>query len=317
MNRSREIKSGILAIAAILLFIFGYNFLKGSNLLNSKRIYYVLYENVDGLAPSAPVTINGLQVGRVEQINFANDQGGLVVTFSVDSDFQFSKESMVEIYSSGFISGNNLGIKPKYDINNIAVSGDTLTGTITKGMLDGLMDTFSPLEGSIRLTLARLDTVLYDIDDILNDETRNDLKSAIASLDATMASVKGITANTKSLLADNRESLDRTIQNLDTTTANFARISDSLAQIETAKIAADLQAVVDDFKQITTRIESGEGTVGKLLYDEALYDNLAGASKELEELLADFKENPKRYVHFSVFGKKAQPYEAEPQNPPE
>ena len=184
-------------------------------------------------------------------------------------------------------------------------------------MLDGLMDTFSPLEGSIRLTLARLDTVLYDIDDILNEETRNDLKSAIASLDATMASVKGITANTNSLLAENRESLDRTIQNLDTTTANFARISDSLAQIETAKIAADLQAVVDDFKQITTRIENGEGTVGKLLYDETLYDNLAGASKELEELLADFKENPKRYVHFSVFGKKAQPYEAEPQNPPE
>ena len=318
MNRSREIKSGILAIAAILLFIFGYNFLKGSNLLDSKRVFYVLYDSVEGLAPSAPVTINGLQVGRVEKIDFADQQGGLVVAFSVDSDFQFSKESIVEIYSSGFISGNNLGIKPEYDQNNLAVNGDTLKGVVSKGMLDGLMDTFTPLEGSIRMTLARLDTVLYDINDILNEETRKDLQSAIANLDATMISVKGITASANSMLNDNRESLDRTMKNLDTTTANFAAISDSLAQIETARIAADLQAVVDDFKQITSRLEEGEGTVGKLLYDDALYNNLTGASRELELLLEDFRENPKRYVHFSVFGKKAKPYEgSENQNPPE
>lgn len=297
-----------MAVLAILLFIFGYNFLKGSNLLNSKRIYYVKYDNVEGLAPAAPVTINGLQVGKVEQIGFADNKGGLLVTFSVDSDFQFSRKSTVEIYSAGFIGGNNLGIVPEYDQNDTAVSGDTLNGTIQKGMLDGLVDTFEPLESSIRVTLARLDTVLYDINDVLDEKARNDLKEAIANLNKTMKSVNGITANVNGLMADNRESLDRTIANLDTTATNFARLSDSLAQIETSRMMADMEAAIGNFKSITDRMERGEGSVGKLLYDEELYDNLTGASLQLEQLLEDFKENPKRYVHFSVFGKKAEKY---------
>jgi phospholipid/cholesterol/gamma-HCH transport system substrate-binding protein len=299
---------------AILLFIFGYNFLKGSNLLNSKRIYYVKYDNVEGLAPSAPVTINGLQVGKVEQIGFADNKGGLVVTFSVDSDFQFSRKSIVQIYSSGFIGGNNLGIIPEYDQADTAVSGDTLTGVVEKGMLDGLVDTFEPLEASIKVTLARLDTVLQDIDEVLDEQAKADLKSAISNLDQTMRSVNGITDNMNQMMATNRVALERTLANLDTTTANFAKVSDSLAKIETTRMVADLEAAIGSFRAITDRMEKGEGSIGKLLYDEQLYDNLAGASFQLEQLLEDFKENPKRYVHFSVFGKKAQPY-IEEENP--
>ena len=299
---------------AILLFIFGYNFLKGSNLLNSKRIYYVKYDNVEGLAPSAPVTINGLQVGKVEQIGFADNKGGLVVTFSVDSDFQFSRKSIVQIYSSGFIGGNNLGIIPEYDQADTAVSGDTLTGVVEKGMLDGLVDTFEPLEASIKVTLARLDTVLQDIDEVLDEQAKADLKSAISNLDQTMRSVNGITDNMNQMMATNRVTLERTLANLDTTTANFAKVSESLAKIETTRMVADLEAAICSFRAITDRMEKGEGSIGKLLYDEQLYDNLAGASFQLEQLLEDFKENPKRYVHFSVFGKKAQPY-IEEENP--
>lgn len=309
MKLSREVKSGILGIGAILLFIFGYNFLKGSNLLNSERIFFVKYDNVEGLAPSAPVTINGLQVGKVESIGFANTNGKLVVKFSVDSDFQFSRNSVVQIYSSGFIGGNNLGIVPEYDANNLAKSRDTLRGEVKKGMLDGLADTFEPLEASIRSTLIKLDTVLLGVSDVLDTDTRNNLKTSIANLNTTIRSFRDASANVNSLLTDNKDKLDRTFTNLDTTTENFAQLSDSLAQLEVGKMTKELEQVIGKFNDITTRIESGEGSVGKLLKDEALYDNLAGASEQLEALLEDMKLNPKRYVHFSLFGKRQKQYE--------
>ena len=112
-----------------------------------------------------------------------------------------------------------------------------------------------------------------------------------------------------SLLADNKDKLSNTFTNLDTTTENFAKFSDSLAQIETGKMMKDLQATIGKFNEITQKIDNGEGSVGKLLNDEKLYDNLAGASKQLEQLLEDMKLNPKRYVHFSLFGKRPKPYE--------
>jgi phospholipid/cholesterol/gamma-HCH transport system substrate-binding protein len=148
----------------------------------------------------------------------------------------------------------------------------------------------------------------------LDEQAKADLKSAISNLDQTMRSVNGITDNMNQMMATNRVTLERTLANLDTTTANFAKVSDSLAKIETTRMVADLEAAIGSFRAITDRMEKGEGSIGKLLYDEQLYDNLAGASFQLEQLLEDFKENPKRYVHFSVFGKKAQPY-IEEENP--
>lgn len=314
MKLSKEIKTGILAIGAILLLIFGYSFLKGTNLFENHREFFVKYQNVEGLAIAAPVTINGLTVGKVQNISFANEKGILVVKFSVEKDFDFSKNSIVRIYSTGLIGGKSLGIFPQYDAANIAKSGDTLVGDIEDGMLTAVTKALGPLEKKVGNTLATVDTLLHNVNDIVDENTRENLKEAIINLNKTLTSFSGVSENLNHILATNTGKLDNTFTNLDKTADNLGRLTDSLAQLETGKLVADLQNVVDKMNGIVSGVNNGEGSIGKLLKDDKLYENLEGASRQLEQLLQDVKLNPKRYVHISVFGKKGKEYEA-PDNP--
>ncbi len=314
MKLTREVKTGILAIGIIFLFIFGYNFLKGTNIFSSSRTFYAKYDNVEGLAKSAPVTINGLKVGKIQNINFANKDGLLVVEFTVENDFEFSKNSMVRIYSSSLIGGKSLSIIPEYDSNNLAVDRDTLKGDVEKGMLDAVSETLLPLERKLEATLGTVDTLLVGFTDIIDEKTRDNLKITIANLSATSNEFKGISKSVNKLLANNNEKLDRTFTNLDITTENFAKLSDSLAKIETGKMVADIENVTSQLNDIITRMNNGDGSLGKLLNDEAMYNNLEGASRQLEQLLQDMKLNPKRYVHFSLFGRKNREYDP-PEDP--
>ncbi len=309
MKLSKELKTGILAVVIILVIIFGYNYLKGTNLLDNQNVFFVKYHSVEGLSESAPVTINGLQVGKVQSIDFANNKGDLVVAFSVDRDFSFSKKSIVRIYSSGFIGGNNLGIFPEYDPNNSAMPGDTLRGEIQQGIIDQVTGKLAPLEAKIESTLTSLDTLLIGINEVLDNESKANLKKTISNLSHTMAEFRGASSSINSLLRDNKGKLNNVIANLDTTSENFAKLSDSLAQIEVGKMVRNLEDITSRFNNIVAQMENGEGSIGKLLKDEQLYDNLSGASYQLEKLLEDMKLNPKRYVHFSLFGKRAKPYE--------
>jgi phospholipid/cholesterol/gamma-HCH transport system substrate-binding protein len=315
LRLSKEVKTGILAIGSILLLIFGYSFLKGTNLLDKNREFYVKYDNVEGLAQAAPVTINGLTVGKVQNITFANSKGGLVVKFTVEKDFDFSKNSIVRIYSTGLIGGKSLGIYPQYD-QNIAKSGDTLRGDIEDGMLTAVTKALGPLERKVNNTLATVDTLLFNVNAIVDEETRRNLKDAIINLNTTLNSFAGVSENLNKVLVNNSSKLDNTFTNLDKTTSNLSRLTDSLAQLETGKLVTDLQSVVDKMDKIVSGVNNGEGSMGKLLKDDKLYQNLEGASKQLEQLLQDVKLNPKRYVHISVFGKKNKEYET-PANPDE
>jgi len=313
LKLSKEVKTGILAIGAILLLIFGYSFLKGTNLLEKHREFYVKYDNVEGLAQSAPVTINGLTVGKVQNITFANSKGGLVVKFTVEKDFDFSKNSIVRIYSSGLIGGKNLGIFPKYD-EYVAKSGDTLKGDVEDGMLTAVTKALGPLERKVNNTLATVDTLLLNVNAIVDENTRNNLQEAIVNLNTTLNSFAGVSEKLNRVLGNNTGKLDNTFTNLDRTANNLSQLTDSLSQLETGKLVRDLQDMVDRMDKIVAGIDNGEGSVGKLLNDDKLYENLEGASRQLEQLLQDVKLNPKRYVHISVFGRKNKEYE-QPDNP--
>jgi len=312
LRLSREVKTGILAIGAILLFIFGYSYLKGTNLLEKNRTFFVKYENVEGLAKSAPVTINGLKVGKVQTIDFGNEAGNLVVEFTVEREFDFSKNSLVRIYSSGLIGGKSLGIFPVYDQASIAQSGDTLSGEIQMGMLDEFSKTLAPLEEKLEVTLGVVDSLLITFVDIIDEDTRNNLKNAIANLSVASNNFGSLSSKADNLLGRNGEKLDRTFSNLDVTAANFAKLSDSLAQIETGQMVKNLEEATAGLKSIVAKVNNKEGSVGKLLNDDQVYENLEGATRQLEELLQDLKLNPKRYLHFSVFGKRDKGY-----NPPD
>ena len=309
MKRSREVKTAVLAIGSILLFIFGYSFLKGTNLLDKDRTFYVTYDNVQGLAKASPVTINGLMVGKVKDIVFLNQKGKLLVSFSIrKSDFKFSKNSLVRIYSSSLLGDKSLGIYPQYDPENMAVSGDTLVGSVEDDMLVAVTKALGPLEKKVNNTLTTLDVLLHSISDVLDPKTRVNLKQTIANLNTTMESLDGASNSLNTLLQDNTSKLNNTFTNLDQMATNFNSLSDSLSKLETGKLFTELQNVVTRFDTISSALENGEGSMGQLLKDEQLYQNLKGASKQLDELLEDVKLNPKRYIHISVFGKNNTPY---------
>ena len=310
MKRSKEVKTAVLALGTILLFIFGYSFLKGTNILDKDNTFFVTYDNVEGLAKASPVTINGLLVGKVKDITFLNNQGKLLVSFSItESDFEFSKNSLVRIYSSGLLGGKSLGLYPEYDPENRAVSGDTLVGSVEDDMLVAVTKALGPLEDKVNNTLVTLDVLLHSITDILDPKTRANLQNSITNLNTTMESLNDASSSLNGLLKENKGSLNNTFANLENMTTNFNSLSDSLSKLETGKLFSELQNVVTRFDTITSALENGEGSMGKLLTDEQLYENLKGASKQLEELLEDVKLNPKRYLHISVFGKNNKPYE--------
>ncbi|WGK64784.1 MlaD family protein [Croceiramulus getboli] len=307
MKLTREVKTAILAIVAILLLIFGYNFLKGQNLLDNNRTFYAVYDNVEGLAPASDVTINGLNIGKVVAIEFLDQTGNLLVTFEVDSDFEFSKQSVAKIYGGSLIGGKSLAIEPKYE-GPKAVSGDTLNGVIDTGMMELVNELLPPLQSKIEGTIVSADSLLQAVNSVLDPGTRQNLRNTIASLSATATQFQGASKSLNEILVTNRDKLDRTFSNLDEMSSNFAKISDTLSQVEVGRLVANLEKVVNDFQGIANNLKEGKGTAGKLLQDEQVYDNLEGATRQLEQLLQDLKLNPKRYVHFSLFGKNNKEY---------
>ncbi len=310
MKWSKEIKVGLLGIAAILLFVFGYQFLKGKNILRKDRSFYAVYKNVEGLTKSAPVTINGLTVGNIDDIDFLDGSGKLLVKFHVDENFKFSSESTASVYSTGLIGGKALAIVPNFESKAPAAKpGDTLPSETNDGLQGKMMDEFLPLKDKIEHMIVSADTVLQDINKLITPETRLGIQKSIANLNTTLEEIGKISRRSNLLLTKNEEKLDRTIDNLDRTSGNFAALSDSLAQIEIAGTIKELEDAISKFNGVLDDVASGEGSLGKLLTDDALYVNLERATRQAELLMQDLKLNPKRYVHFSVFGKKPDDYE--------
>ena len=307
MKISREVKTAVLVISGILLFVFLFNYLKGENLLDSSRTYYALYDNVEGLAPSTPVTINGMNVGKVKSIAFNGDGSGkLLVTLLIDNDFQFSKNSKAELYDLSLIGGKAVAIIPTFDNAEVAASGDYLQASVKMGLMGSVSQILTPLEEKLKSVMDEADGLLVNVNEILDNETKSNLKEAIAELNATMKSFKGTSMSLNKLVGDNEESLTAAISNLETTTENFSKLSDSLANANLAQTIRGLQSTIENFDALMLSLNNGEGTIGKLLKDESLYDNLESASKEMEELLRDIKLHPARYRR--ILSKKEIPY---------
>lgn len=309
MKLTREFKAGLIAVAAILLFIFGYSYLEGTNLLKSTRFYYAVYDDVEGLGTSSPVTINGLQVGKVTNISFLDETGDIIVEMGIEKDFQFSKTSYVKIYGGDFIGGKSISIVPDFKNPEIAVSNDTLEGRTEEGLLELVNEKLSPLQEKVEGTVVSIDTLMNGINRIIDKETEDDIKLTIANLSQTMQSLSKTAERVDNLLNQNSSGITNSINNFETTSDNLSKISDSLSTVEYKKMFVEVEETINNLNAVSEKINSGEGSLGLLLKDKSLYNNLDNATHELELLLEDIKENPKRYVHFSLFGKKNQPYQ--------
>lgn len=294
------------------MLIIGYNFLNNSSLLKKETEFYVKYSNVEGLSPDASVTVNGLQVGKVKRITISEQSRDMTVSFIVDKrGFDFSKTSKVRLYSPDLIGGKALAIIPSYDNAGVAVAGDTLVGDMEQGMMDVIADKVIPLGNDIGSVLVSLDSLIGNFNDIMDEKGRGHIKKSFENLDNTVASLNDATTSINSLLDDNNKKINASISNIERASENFVSISDSLATLDTQKLVTEIENTIAGLNSVVRKLEDGEGSLGKLLKDDSLYQNLDGASSELEELMRDIKINPKRYVHFSIFGKKNKEYSPE------
>ena len=309
MKITRELKTGAIVLGGILLFILGFNYLKSNAIFDNSRTYYAIYDDVGGLAPATAVTINGFQVGKITSIRFFNEKGKLIVTFNVDNDFEFSKNSIAEIYDTGIIGGKSIQILPNFDGSEVAKSGDTLKASIKPGLTDLVTQQIAPLKEKIESMMVNADSVLVGFKDVLDDDARKNLRNAIQDLNLTVAGFKNSSIVLNAILTDNKDKLDNSFNNLNNITEKFSDVGNQLSKADLGKAATDLQATMAKLNKVMSGIDRGDGSIGKLLNDEELYNNLSEASSQLDLLLEDLRVNPKRYVHFSLFGKKQKEYD--------
>ena len=314
---SKELKTGIIAVIIIGISIWGFNFLKGQNLLDpGSRTFKVEYARIGGLSESSTVTINGLKVGKVDNIEFdtsVEKRGHLLVTFIIDNDFEFSKRSIVKIYSPNPLSGSNLAIIPNYE-GDIAASGDLLQGEMEESLFTSIGERLNPLQQKIESVIVRTDSLFGGLNKVLNDNTINGVNTSIANLSATIIDIRKTIEAVNSMVAENQENLKITIENTRNITANFSKVSENINAVDFKEIIDKADEAVGNFNEMSKKINAGEGTLGQLLNDKRMYDNLEAATGELEQLLRDIKLNPKRYIHFSVFGKRQLPYAEKTKN---
>jgi len=305
---SREIKTGIIGIGGILLFILGYSYLKSSSLFENNKTLYVVYNHVGGLQPGTAVSINGFTVGKVNSVEFHDTSGNLLVTFSVDDSFSFSKNSTAELYDTGIIGGKGIQILPAFDSGPVAQAGDTLVSSIKPGVTELLQQQLSPLQNKVENVISHADSLLVNINTVMDGRTKRDLKESIESLSELIANTKKTTKVLSEIVVSNKASLEGSIQNIGQFTENLALVTDSIAKMGLTKTFMNLSQTAASLNAIIAGIEAGEGSLGQLAQDPAMYDYLTKTSRELSLLLQDLRLNPKRYVNVSVFGKKSKAY---------
>ncbi|MGI9531039.1 MlaD family protein [Lutimonas sp.] len=309
MTISRELKTGVVAVIIIALFFWGYNFMKNRSLYDQTRTFYAEYTNVQGLAPKSPITINGLKVGSVTKITFHPEKKGVLVAhLNLSNDIAFSENSVAQIYSPDFISGKSLKINIAIDEGEIAMDGDTLVGEVDSGIMGMINEQIAPLQSKVESFVVHTDSVMQNINEVMDEENQKNIKESLQNFNIILSKFK-MTASHLEHMTREGGKIDSVLIGANKTMTNFAQISDSIQAMDLGQTVATLQTSLESFNMLLDSVNAGNGTMGKLMQDEALYNNLTNSAKELEELLKEVKEHPKRFVHLSVFGKKEKPYE--------
>ena len=301
MKLSYEIKTAILVLSGIVLFIIGFSYLKSNDVFVSDRVFYAVYDDVEGVSNGTPVTISGFNVGSVQDIKFYKNTSKLLLKFRVENDFIFSKNSVAQIYETGLIGGKALSVIPKYG-EELAKNGDTLKSSIAPGLTELVNDKLSPLQEKIESMVVSADSVLLSLNSVLNNEAKLEIQSSITNFSSTVADLKSSASTLDDILNTNKNQINNIISNVNETSnelSNLSIVVDNLTQSS------------NSIEKIVNEISNGDGSLNKLIFEDDLINSLDAASKNINLLIKDLRLNPKRYVHFSLFGKKNVPYKEE------
>ena len=315
MKLTKTSKIGILVILCLTLLVWGINFLKGRDIFRTEKVFYARYKNVGGLTATTLVTLNGLKVGYVREIYFAEDlSGDLIVKIAIHNDFPLPKGTSAEIASSDLLGSKvvklNLG---KSD--QLIHPNDTLQTKMEADILQQVNEQIAPLKAKAEKLIGNLDSIVTLASRILNDESQENISESIRQISLTMKNLGNISGNLNDVVAGQKKNLSTTILNLSEITGNlndnskklghimenFTLFSDSLNKLQLNRTVNHLNSSIDNLHVILSKIDTANGTLGLMVNDPRLYQNLNYTSENLNRLLIDFRLNPRRYVHFSAF----------------
>jgi phospholipid/cholesterol/gamma-HCH transport system substrate-binding protein len=306
MHLSKEVKIALIAIFILLISVWGFNFLKGKNILKPKQEYYVVFDRIDGLIESGIVSYKGYKVGNIAEIRYDSEKTGkFFLRLSLEEKIYIPRNSVIKIKSTSIIVASNELEIIFSDEKTFHEPGDTLLSEANRGLSDML----DPLQKKLNSVLDGVDSLLYSLNNILVSGTEKDIRSSIESISASLASLKkelgrggsinGTLGNLESITAaleDKSPEISSSIEHLANVSADLdsANLDHSIKSLDSTLIALN---------SILAKIDEGTGSMGKFVNDSSLYAHLDSTSYHLSELMKDMKEHPKRYVHFSLFGK--------------
>ncbi|MDO5655417.1 MAG: MlaD family protein [Flavobacteriaceae bacterium] len=319
MKISKELKIGVVSILSFAAFFWLFRFLQGENLFTSGKVLYAKYSDVDGLLPTKPINVNGLRVGRVDDILIQEGKDSLyfVVKMIIEKDIDFTVNTVAEIYEPGIMAGKMIKLNLSYD-GPLAKSGDTLIAADNPSLMTMLSSKLAPTQNRIDSVLVTLNTALNRFGAMADEETNQSLKQVLRQLDASIYAL-GRTANSVTTTSDNADILITTtnrnfdalaadtrsmVNTANTTMGKYGQVADKINRVEFEETINQLKDATSNLNKTLARIENADGTLNKVINDPELYNNLNATAENLNGLMKDLKDRPDRYVQFSVFGKK-------------
>ncbi len=300
---TREQKIGFFAIVILSALFFLINYLKGRDLFGETNIYYAVYENVEGLTTTGPVFIKGLKVGFVEKIKFAQERDRFIVALSVKSGYKIPDNSIAEIYSSDIMGTKSIRIDLG-DSKNYLNERDTLGASVQVSLITMVTQELIPLKDKAELLIESMNKTFVNVNQVLDEKTKNNIAGSIDELRKTISNLESISNN----LDKQNPRINNIIVNIDSLSAslkddskNVKRGIKNIADISDSLKRADLIGTINSFKSILQKIESPQGSIGKLIATDSLHTKINSLLLDLDKLVKNINENPKKYIKVSVF----------------
>lgn len=300
---TRELKIGFFAIVILTGLFLLINYLKGRDIFGKVNIYYAVYENVEGLTTTCPVFIKGLKVGFVEKIKFAQERDRFIVALSVKSDYNIPENSTAEIFSSDIMGSKSIRI----DLGDSKIylkEKDTMGASVQVSLITMVTQELIPLKNKAEVLIESMNKTFVNINDVLDEQTKQDLSQSISELKTTISNIESITENLQkqspkvNSIIDNISSVTNSLEddskNIKRGIKNIADFSDTLK-------SADFSGAIISLKRVLNKIEDPSGSVGKLLTTDSLHTQINNLLLELDKLVKNINENPKKYIKVSVF----------------